>query len=93
MRAAQAIERDAVWGDLQRRLALAQRCLAILREEVPAELAQHLRTGGFDESGWSVLADNAAAAAKLRQLLPRLSAGLLAAGLSVPSLRIKVRPR
>jgi hypothetical protein len=47
----------------------------------------------LDEAGWQLLVDNAAMAAKLRQLLPAFEAQLAARGFSPAAIRIKVLPR
>lgn len=60
---------------------------------LPSGLAAHVRPGPLDEEGWSLLAANAAVAAKLRQLAPRLAHALVEAGLGVAAIRIKVLPR
>jgi broad-specificity NMP kinase len=44
-----------------------------------------------DEQGWSLLAANAAVAAKLRQLQPRLEDRLRDRGWQVSAIRIKVQ--
>jgi hypothetical protein len=55
-------------------------------------LAASVRAGPLDETGWSLLGGNAAVAAKLRQLAPRLEARLHERGHAVTSIRIKVSP-
>jgi hypothetical protein len=47
--------------------------------------------GPVDEEGWSLLAANAAVAAKLRQIKPRLETILQERGWQVSSIRIKVQ--
>jgi hypothetical protein len=59
---------------------------------LPAALAASLRPGPLDQDGWSLLGANAAVAAKLRQLSPRLEARLRERGHAVASIRIKVQP-
>ena len=58
---------------------------------LPAALAPHVKPGPVDELGWSLLAANAAVAAKLRQLQPRLEAVLKERGWQVSAIRIKVQ--
>ena len=58
---------------------------------MPAALAAHVRPGPVDESGWSLLAANAAVAAKLRQLQPRLEDLLRERGWEVSAIRVKVQ--
>ena len=47
--------------------------------------------GPVDENGWSLLAANAAVAAKLRQLQPRLEDLLRERGWAVSAIRVKVQ--
>jgi hypothetical protein len=61
-----------------------------IRAALPAGLAPHVRPGPLDEADWSLLAANAAVAAKLRQLQPRLEDTLRAQGWAPRALRIKV---
>ena len=58
---------------------------------LPAALARHVRPGPVDEEGWALLAANAAVAAKLRQLLPRLEAALQQQGHKPSAIRIRVQ--
>ncbi|MBV8502086.1 MAG: hypothetical protein JO006_10230 [Paucibacter sp.] len=66
-----------------RRLALVSPCL-------PGALKRFVQAGTLDEDGWTLLASNAAVAAKLRQLHPRLEQMLVEAGLQPSRVRIKV---
>jgi hypothetical protein len=47
----------------------------------------------LDEGSWVLLVAHAAAAAKVRQLLPDFEASLRTAGWPGPPIKIKVRPR
>ncbi len=77
------------------------RLTALLRESndrltailplLPETLATHVRAGPLDESGWSLLAANAAVAAKLRQLQPRLENALRERGWQVSPIRVKIQ--
>ena len=60
---------------------------------VSPALLQQMRPGPLDDEGWSLLVANGAAAAKLRQLLPRLQETLAARGWPGPPIRVKVAPR
>ncbi len=60
---------------------------------VPAPLLEQMRPGPLDAEGWSLLVDNGAAAAKLRQLLPRMQETLKAGGWTAPEIRVRVLPR
>ncbi len=52
-----------------------------------------VRAGPLDETGWVLLADHNAAAAKLRQMLPLLTQTLAAGGWAERPIRVKVLPR
>jgi hypothetical protein len=60
---------------------------------LPSGLAEGMRAGPLDDSAWVLLVSNAAAAAKLRQMLPALEAALRARGWPGPPIKIKVLPR
>ena len=66
--------------------------LETVRPALPPALAAHVRAGPLDEGGWSLLVGHAAAAAKLRQLVPHLEMLLDDRGHAVRSVRIKVLP-
>ena len=59
---------------------------------MPATLQGIVRAGPLDDSGWVLLAPHAAAAAKLRQLLPSLQECLRAAGFAEKPVKVKVVP-
>jgi hypothetical protein len=54
-------------------------------------LAHELRPGPIDDEGWSLLASNAAVAAKLRHLLPRFTEALRLRGFRDLPIRVRVR--
>jgi hypothetical protein len=58
---------------------------------LPEGLARELRPGPIDDEGWTVLASNAAVAAKLRHLLPRLAEALRARRLRELPIRVRLR--
>jgi len=60
---------------------------------VSPALLEQMRPGPLDEEGWSLLVANGAAAAKLRQMLPRLQETLAARGWPGPPIRVKVAPK
>ena len=64
-----------------------------LRNLLSPDLLAQLRPGPLDEEGWTLLVEHSAAAAKLRQLVPRIDAHLRAAGWPPVEIRLKVRPR
>lgn len=61
-----------------------------VRPLLPPALARHVRPGPVDDLGWSLLVANAAVAAKLRQLKPRLEQALQERGWVAGELRIKI---
>jgi hypothetical protein len=63
---------------------------ATVRSAFPAAMLDQVRPGPVDEEGWSLLAANAAVAAKLRQLRPRFELLLQEAGWAPATVRIKV---
>ncbi|MBT9491838.1 MAG: hypothetical protein IV107_05720 [Paucibacter sp.] len=67
-----------------RRMELIKHCL-------PGALTRFVQAGPVDEEGWTLLAANAAVAAKLRHLQPRLQELLEEAGLQPSRVRVKVQ--
>jgi hypothetical protein len=78
-----ALDRCEPLRQLQQRLA---------RSELPPELISLTSAGPYDESGWTLLVSHTAAAAKLRQLRPRLEARLREQGWQGISIRIRIQP-
>jgi hypothetical protein len=68
-------------SQLSARLEASRRRLRIIGPALPGALLASVQPGPLDEDGWSLLAANAAVAAKLRHLLPRLESLLAQAGL------------
>lgn len=60
---------------------------------LPAGLRGAVRPGPLDESQWQLLVGDAAAAAKLRQLLPLLQAALANEGFKPTHIRLRVQPK
>jgi hypothetical protein len=58
---------------------------------IPFPLRSAVRAGPIEGDGWCLLVDNSAAAAKLRQVLPALTAELRRRGAQVNSIRLKVQ--
>jgi len=63
----------------------------LIKPCLPGALVRFVRPGPIDEEGWSLLAANAAVAAKLRHLQPRLEELLKESGLQPSRVRIKVQ--
>lgn len=57
---------------------------------LPPAMRAQVKAGPVDEGGWCLLVQHNAAAAKLRQLLPALSAHLRSKGHLVNAIRVKV---
>jgi hypothetical protein len=89
----EALDHSIPLGVLLARVQASRQRFECLRPLLPAELAAVVRPGPLDDKGWTLLADSNAAAAKLRQSLPTFRDALLAAGLAVAELRVKVQPR
>jgi hypothetical protein len=90
---AEALGSNETLGSLLQRLRQSQARLAAIEPLLPAGLVGQVRAGALDDKAWVLLADHAAAAAKLRQLQPELQAALAAAGWPEPPIRIKVSPQ
>ncbi len=88
-----AIDGHAALADLLARVRQSQERLAAIQPLLPEGLAGVLRAGPLDDKSWVLLADHAAAAAKLRHCLPRIEEALAAAGWPEPRVVVKVRPR
>lgn len=78
---------------LQAMLREAGERFEAIRPLLPAPLADQVRAGPVDAEGWALLASSPAAAAKLRQLQPRLEAALRQRGWQGSAIRIRVQPR
>jgi hypothetical protein len=86
---AQALREHSALSRLGERLEGSRRRMQLIAPALPGDLARSLQPGPLDDQGWTLLAANAAVAAKLRQLLPRLEAVLAQQGL--PShIRVKL---
>ena len=90
---AEAMRSSQPLSRLVDRLRESNAMLATILPLLPAALAESVRAGPLDETGWSLLAANAAVAAKLRQLVPRFEERLRERGHAVAAIRIKVLPR
>jgi hypothetical protein len=93
LRIEQALGQSAPLTRLRERVADSNARLDAIRPSLPGTLAAHVKAGPVDENGWSLLAANAAVAAKLRQLQPRLEAVLVERGWVPGTLRVKVESR
>jgi len=71
----------------------SQACLACIQTLLPPGLTGLVKAGPLDDQGWCLLVPHNAAGAKLRQLVPALSAHLRAHQLPVEKIRVKVMSR
>src|SRR5687768_492581 len=88
----EALAANASLARLGERIRESQARYEAVCEALPQPLRAHVKPGPLDDDGWSLLVSNAAAAAKLRQLLPRLETLLKGKGWHATSIRIKVLP-
>ena len=90
---ARALDNSEPLIGLLQRVRLSQARLAAVATLLPAGLHGEVRAGPLDDAAWVLLVSNAAAAAKLRQLLPTVTAALAQQGYSGPAVKIKILPR
>ena len=88
-----ALDRSEPLTGLLRRLRESQARFEAICGLLAAPLRAAVTPGPLDESAWVLLAANAAAAAKLRQMLPQLAQALQDAGWQGPELKVKVQAR
>jgi hypothetical protein len=88
----QVLNENAALQRLSQRLRELNRRFEVVARALPLALRQQLRAGPVDEDGWTLLAPNAAVAAKLRHLLPRLEQLLRDEGLGDKRIRVHLRP-
>ncbi|MEO8079903.1 MAG: hypothetical protein ABI641_05190 [Caldimonas sp.] len=89
----EVLRSSAPLARLTERLRESKAMLATIASGLPPGLTSHVRPGPLDDEGWSLLAANAAVAAKLRQLVPRFDELLRAGGHRPGAIRIKVEGR
>jgi hypothetical protein len=65
--------------------------LEALAPLIPKALHNHILPGPTEGNKWSLLVDNNAVAAKLRQIIPALESHLKSRGLGQTSIRLRVR--
>jgi hypothetical protein len=88
---ADALSQSASLAGLMARVTESSARLASLGDALPPALAAQVRPGPLDESGWTLLVGSGAAAAKLRQCLPRVQQALRAKGWPETVIRVKVQ--
>ena len=90
---ARALDCSEPLAGLMQRMRQSQARLAAIAPLLPAGLQGGVRAGPLDDAAWVLLVANAAAAAKLRQMLPDLERTLREHGWPGPVLKIKVQPQ
>jgi hypothetical protein len=90
---ARALDQNDSLANLTRRMAQSSARYAAISAHLPDALRAQVRAGPIDEGGWSLLASNAAVAAKLRHLLPRLADTLHEQGWPELPIRVHIRTR
>jgi hypothetical protein len=93
LKLATALERSEPLGLLLRRLQEARSHFDAVAPLLPPALRADVRPGPVDGDTWTLLAAHNPAAAKLRQLLPRLLQRLQSAGWQGTSIKVRVQPR
>jgi len=88
---ARALDRNASLVSLAQRLEQSNARYAAITLYLPQGLRAEVRPGPIDDEGWTLLVSNAAVAAKLRHLLPRLADTLRAQGWPERSIRVHIR--
>lgn len=85
-----AIEQSGTLAGLLQLQKQSAHYLNIIQSLLPTALGAQIKAGPIDQNGWCLLVQHNAAAAKLRQLLPAISAHLRAKGHPVNEIRVKV---
>lgn len=88
-----ALGRSEPLSSLLQRVRESKARLDAVAPLLPPGLADGIRAGPLDDSAWVLLVSHAAAAAKLRQMLPALETALRERGWPGPPIKIKVLPR
>jgi hypothetical protein len=86
-----ALQASEPLARLAERLRESKRRFECIAPVLPGTLAAQAQPGPVDMHGWTVLAANAAVAAKLRQLVPLFVARLAEHGFAELPLRVKVQ--
>lgn len=86
----QAVDESPTLAQLSRLAHQSSARLALVRPVLPPALRTLVQPGAPAPDSWCLLVPHAAAAAKLRQLMPRMIRALEDGGESVQTIRIKV---
>lgn len=87
----QAVAQAPILRQLARRAQESTARLTLIRPLLPPGLQDSLAAGAVEDGTWCLLAPHHAAAAKLRQLLPRILETLQQAGHPTERIRIRIR--
>jgi hypothetical protein len=85
-----AIEQSGSLAGLMQLQKQSAHYLSSIQSVLPPGLGAQIKAGPIDQDGWCLLVQHNAAGAKLRQLLPAISAHLRAQGHPVQQIRVKV---
>ena len=86
----QAVDESPTLAQLSRLARQSSARLALVRPVLPPALRMLVQPGAPEPDSWCLLVPHAAAAAKLRQLLPRMMLALEEGGEPVQTIRINV---
>lgn len=87
-----AMRSSGALSRLRERLDESRRRFEAIRDLLPGALAEQAAPGPIDDDGaWTLLAANGSAAAKLRQLRPRIEERLAERGWATQAMRVRVR--
>lgn len=84
------LDRDAQFSPITRWHERVQRLNAAMQPLLPPPLQRQVRVGSHEGQRLTLFARNAAVAARLRQLTPRLAEALRAAGIPVNEIQVRV---
>jgi hypothetical protein len=87
-----ALDRSEPLARLLERARESRARFAVVAALLPDGLRDAVRAGPLDEDGWSLLAAHGAAAAKLRQWLPKLEAALAEQGWPQRPIKVRIQP-
>jgi hypothetical protein len=88
-----AIESSSTLAGLLSGHRRSQACMQTVRVALPQPLQALVRAGPIDEGVWTLFAQHAAAASKLRQFLPNLLERLSTVAPDVKDIKVKILPK
>ena len=87
---AQAAMGSGLLGGLVRQAQASQSCLQELRSVLPAALLARVQSGPIADGLWTLLVDQPAVAAKIRQWVPALQAHVRTKGWPIERIEVKI---